>query len=130
MAKSISTKTTAVTITGEPSVHADQPTREPHWSPRRVKLVEAMRKLGAKSETSAVLAEDIAKAMGTVDGVKMIDRVDLVKIILDVYRTAELIHNGFAASSKHEGDRVLRYYLTKKGMATKFPVKIKEAKEE
>lgn len=66
--------------------------------------------------------------MGTVDSIKMIDRVDLVKIILDVYRTSELLHNGFAESCRHEGERGLRYFLTKKGQTTTFPVKEKVEK--
>lgn len=115
---------------GGNSVHSVLPTREPNWAnPRRVRCVEAMRKLGATSVTKAALAEDIARAMGTVAEVKMTERVDLVKIHLDVYRTTELIHNGFAASCKHEGERVLRYYLTSKGVKTKFPVPAKPAKD-
>lgn len=115
------------------SVNAGLDKREPKWSDRRVALVKAMRALGAVNFTTAVTAEDIAKKMGNVDGIKMIDRVDLVKIILDVYRTAELLHNGFAESCRHEGERGLRYFLTKKGQTTTFPAKEaaeKPAKEE
>ncbi len=111
------------------SVHSDEPVREPHWSPRRVALIKAMRALGAVNNGTAVTATEVAKKMGTVDGMKMIDRVDIVKIHLDVYRTSELVHNKFAASTKHEGERELRYYLTAKGQKTTFPVKEKKAAE-
>jgi hypothetical protein len=109
------------------SVHATEPKREPVWNSRRIALVKAMRKLGATGQDSARTPEDIAKTMGTVEGIKMTDRVDLIKIILDVYRTAELVHNGFAASTKHEGVRGNVYYLTQKGQKTTFPLKEKKA---
>lgn len=102
------------------SVKSGEPTREPNWSPRRVAIVKAMRALGADGPTSAASAEDImAKASKAAP--ELADRVDLVKIVLDVYRTSELLHNGFAKSVKHEGERGLRYYLTAKGMKTEFP---------
>jgi hypothetical protein len=100
------------------SVHATEPKREPKWNPRRIALVKAMRTLGAVDAESARSPEDIAKKMGTVDGIKMAERVDLVKVILDVYRTSELIHNGFAKSCKVEGVRGNCYYLTAKGQST------------
>lgn len=108
------------------SVHADLPTREPKWNDRRRNVVLAMRNLGATTGKDAATAEMIAKAAGSLKGspeLKGEDGPRLVKIILDVYRTAELIHNGFAASTRHEGDRALRYYLTAKGKTTKFPEK-------
>lgn len=111
------------------SVHAEEPTREPKWSLRRVAVVKAMRALGAVDKTTARTAEDIAKKAGTVDGIKLADRVDLVKIILDVYRTAELLHNGYAASTKYDGERGLRYYLTAKGQKTEMVNKQKKAKD-
>jgi len=100
------------------SVHATEPKREPKWNPRRIALVKAMRTLGAVDAESARSPEDIAKKMSTVDGIKMAERVDLVKVILDVYRTSELIHNGFAKSCKVEGVRGNCYYLTAKGQST------------
>lgn len=109
------------------SVKALEPTREPNWTPRRVAVVKAMRAMGATGATGAVTAEDISvKAAKAAP--ELADRVDLVKIILDVYRTSELLHNGFAKSVKHEGERGLRYYLTAKGMKTEFP-QIKEGKK-
>lgn len=105
------------------SVHADQPTREPNWNPRRIAVVKAMRALGAIDASTAVTATEVGKKAGTVEGIKLGERVDLVKIILDVYRTSELLHNGFAASVRHEGERELRYYLTAKGKKTDFPQK-------
>lgn len=110
------------------SVHADEPTREPNWTPRRIAVVKAMRTLGAADPSSARTAPEIAKKAGTADGIKLGDRVDLVKIILDIYRTSELLHNGFAASIRHEGERELRYYLTARGKKTTFPVKEKAEK--
>jgi hypothetical protein len=100
------------------SVHADLPKREPVWSERRVAVVKGMRKLGAVSESTAKTAIEIAKAAG-------IDQDDVyrVKVILDVYRTNELVHNGFAKSVRYPGERELRYFLTKKGQTTTFPVK-------
>jgi len=117
------------------SVHAELPKREPHWSPRRIAVVKAMRALNATNSAQAVTAAEIAKKAGTVDGIKLSDRVDFVKIILDVYRTAELLHNGFAKSCRHEGERELRYYLTKKGQTTQMvnpekPVKEKATKSD
>jgi hypothetical protein len=103
------------------SVHADEPVLGVRWTARRVACVKAMRALGATNEAGAVPAEDIAKKMGTVEGIKMADRVDLVKIMLDVYRTSELIHNKYAKSTKHEGERSYRYYLTANGVKTAFP---------
>lgn len=108
------------------SVHADLPTREPLWNDRRKNIVVAMRNLGANDAKSAVTAAQIAKAAGSLKGspeLKGDNGVFLTKIILDVYRTAELLHNGFAQSTRHEGDRELRYYLLAKGKNTKFPAK-------
>lgn len=110
------------------SVHHTEPKREPKWNARRIAVVKAMRTLGAVDANNARTAGDIAKKAGSPDGVKLSERVDLVKIILDVYRTSELIHNGFAASTREEGERELRYYLTAKGRSTSFPVKEKAAK--
>lgn len=110
------------------SVHADLPTREPKWSDRRKAVVLAMRKLGATGVTTAVPASKIAEVAAKHGAPEVADRVDLVKIILDVYRTAELLHNGFAASTRPEGSRELCYYLTKKGQTTKFPEVKAEAK--
>ena len=110
------------------SVNANLDKREPKWSERRIALVKAMRALGALNYTTAVTAEDIATKMGIVEGIKMKDRIDLVKIILDVYRPSELLHNGFAESCRHEGERGLRYFLTKKGQTTTFPQKEKAEK--
>jgi hypothetical protein len=110
------------------SVHADLPTREPKWSDRRKAVVLAMRKLGATGVTTAVPASKIAEVAAKHGAPEVADRVDLVKIILDVYRTAELLHNGFAASTRPEGSRELCYYLTKKGQTTKFPEVKPEAK--
>lgn len=100
------------------SVHADEPKREVVWSERRVAVVKAMRKLGAVSATTAVTASAIAKAAGIPE-----DEVFRVKVVLDVYRVTELVHNGFAKSVRPEGSRELAYYLTPKGKATDFPVK-------
>jgi hypothetical protein len=100
------------------SVHADLPKREPVWSERRVAVVKGMRKLGAVSESTAKTAIEIAKAAGIEQ-----DDVYRVKVILDVYRTNELVHNGFAKSVRYPGERELRYFLTKKGQTTTFPVK-------
>lgn len=108
------------------SVHATEPTREPNWTPRRVAVVKAMRALGAVSATEARPAEEIT-AKASKSAPELVGRVDLVKIILDVYRTSELLHNGFAKSCKHEGERGLRYYLTAKGVKTEFPQPKKKA---
>lgn len=105
------------------SVHASEPKREPVWSPRRVAIVKAMRSLNATSAEKARTATEIGTRAGKVDGVDLGKRVDLVKIVLDVYRTAELLHNGFAKSTRLEGDRELRYFLTEKGWTTTFPDK-------
>lgn len=98
------------------SVNASEAQREPVWSDRRVAVVKAMRKLGAVSDSTARTAEEICKSAGMAA-----DDVFRVKVILDVYRTNELLHNGFAASCRHEGERALRYFLTKKGQKTTFP---------
>jgi len=103
------------------SVHAAEPKREPVWNPRRVAFVKALRTLGATTEQSARTAAEVGAKMGTVGGVKMSTRLDLVKIIGDVYRTAELVHNGFVKTVRLEGERELRYYLTAKGTSTTFP---------
>jgi hypothetical protein len=116
-------KTTKTTL-----AHAAEPTREPNWNPRRIAIVKAMRTLKAINPQSARTAGEIAKRAGKVDGVDLTGRVDLVKIILDVYRTSELLHNGFASSVRMEGERELRYFLTAKGMKTAFPQKEKAEK--
>lgn len=103
------------------SVHAAEPKREPKWNARRIAYVKALRQLGATGEQTARTAAEIGKKMGTVEGVKMADRLDLVKIIGDVYRTAELVHNGFVKTVRLPGERELRYYLTAKGQGTTFP---------
>jgi hypothetical protein len=134
MAKAKKTEATEATATEKPvkkvakpkaekptvfkSVHADEPKREVVWNERRVAVVKAMRKLGAVSVGTAVTAGAIAKAAGIPD-----DEVFRVKIVLDVYRTSELTHNGFAKSVRPEGSRELAYYLTAKGKDTDFPVK-------
>lgn len=100
------------------SVHADEPKREVVWSERRTAIVKAMRKLGAVSVATAATAGAIAKQAGMGE-----DEVVKVKIVLDVYRTNELIHNGYARSVRAEGTRELHYYLTTKGRETKFPAK-------
>lgn len=110
------------------SVHASLPTREPNWNARRQAIIKAMRELKATSPMAARTAEEIAAKASKKGAPELADRVDLVKVCLDVYRTAELIHNGFAASTKHEGERGLRYYLTKKGQTTAFPQKVKAEK--
>ncbi len=111
------------------SVHADIPKREPHWSPRRIAVIKAMRALNATNSAQAVTASEIAKKAGTVEGIKLSDRVDFVKIILDIYRTSELLHNGYAKSIRNAGERELRYYLTKKGQTTAMVNPVKEVKE-
>jgi hypothetical protein len=111
------------------SVHADQPVREPNWTPRRVAVVKAMRQLGATSEDKAVTADAIAAKAAKLGAPELKDRVDFVKIILDVYRTSELLHNGFAKSTRVEGVRGLSYYLTGKGVKTTFPVPDKKEEE-
>jgi hypothetical protein len=92
------------------SVHAGEAKREVRWSDRRIAVVKAMRKLGAVSQESARTAGEIAKKAGIKE-----DDVAKVKIILDVYRVTELLHNDYAKSYKEEGVRELRYFLTKKG---------------
>jgi hypothetical protein len=92
------------------SVHAGEPQRVIVWSDRRIAVVKAMRKLGCKSPETAKTAGEIAKKAGMPD-----DEVFRVKVILDVYRTNELLHNGYAQSYREEGSRELRYYLTRKG---------------
>jgi len=113
------------------SVHANEPIREPKWSSRRVAIVKAMRNLRAVTESTAKSAAEIAVVAAKMGAAELGDMTDygnrgakgvyLVKCVLDVYRTAELVHNGFVASTKHEGDRELRYYLTDKGRKTTFP---------
>jgi hypothetical protein len=102
------------------SVHADEPQREVVWSDRRVAVVKAMRQLDAVSAETARTAGEIAGAAGIPE-----DEVFRVKTILDVYRTNELLHNGYAKSVRLEGERGLRYYLTPKGETTDFPQKKK-----
>lgn len=107
------------------SVHADEPKREPVWNPRRTAVVKAMRQLGCvdnqTGQTATVIAAKAAK-MGAPE-LAGEDGPRLVKIILDVYRTNELIHNGFASSYRDSGERELRYFLTAKGRKTEFPQK-------
>lgn len=110
------------------SVHAGKPQREPNWNARRVAIVKAMRELKATSPTAGRTAAEIAAKAAKKGAPELADRVDLVKVVLDVYRTAELVHNGFAASVRLEGERELRYYLTKKGQTTTFPAKAKAEK--
>lgn len=112
------------------SVHASEPVREPKWNDRRKAIVLALRKLGAVNEPSAVTAGEIAAA-GAKEGAKELgDKTEyrgttygvyLTRVCLDIYRVNELLHNGFASSVRHEGERELRYYLTAKGKSTKFP---------
>lgn len=107
------------------SVNADEPKLGVKWTEFRVACVKAMRALGATSEAHAVTAEAIGKKMGKVkdkDGnvVDFNERIDKVKIYLDVYRTSELLHNDYAKSTRHEGERGLKYYLTPKGIKTDF----------
>ena len=124
VAKPKAAKPKVVADEAKRSVHADEPTREVVWSERRVAVVKAMRKLKAITEASAVTAAAIAKAAGIDE-----DEVFRVKVILDVYRVNELLHNGYAKSVRPEGSRELHYYLTKTGQATKFPAKQPTAKE-
>lgn len=114
------------------SVHADEPVREPKWSDRRKNIVLAMRKLGATGVTSAVGADAIADAAAKLGSkeLKGDKGILLTKIVLDVYRTNELVHNGFALTVKQEGTRALHYYLTQKGRNTKFPEAAKSASKE
>lgn len=101
------------------SVHAHLPTREPVWNARRVAVVKALRKLRATSEPSARTAAEIASASGLKDDTK--PAIWRVRIVLDVYRATELVHNGFVRTVR-EG-RELKYYLTKAGQTTMFPAK-------
>ena len=110
-------KTNKTNLNGQ-SVHAKEPKREPVWNDRRTAIVKAMRTLGAVGKTTARTAGEIAAKAKIKD-------VPTVKIVLDVYRTNELLHNGFADSVKHDGERELRYYLTAKGQKTQFPQKQK-----
>ena len=100
------------------SVHADLPKREPVWNERRVAVVTAMRELGAMSATTAVTASAIAQAAGIPEA-----EVFRVKVILDVYRVNELVHNGYAQTVRVQGSRELSYFLTKAGQTTTFPAK-------
>jgi hypothetical protein len=117
---------------GGKSVHADEPKKEVNWTPRRVAIVRAMRKLSADSEENARTAGEISLvARKDKSAPELADESDygahgpkgvyLVKVALDVYRTTELLHNGYAASTRHAGERELRYYLTESGLATDFP---------
>lgn len=116
------------------SVHANEPTREPNWSDRRKAVVLAMRELGGTGITTALTAEAIADKAAKLGAPELATKnekgVFYTKIMLDVYRTNELVHNGFVATCKVEGERALRYYLTPKGRTTKFPAAVKPAKEE
>jgi hypothetical protein len=102
------------------SVNATEPKREPHWNDRRVAVVKAMREMKATDPTSAKTAAEIA-ARASKKAPELKDRPDLVKVIGDVYRTAELVHNGFIKTVRLEGERELRYWLTPKGLKTDFP---------
>jgi hypothetical protein len=119
---------------GGRSVKADEPTREPVWNDRRTNIVKAMRALGAVDKKTAVTAGKIGEKANTfpkadpADWVDLVERVDLAKIVLDVYRTSELVHNGFVASVREDGERELRYYLTTKGQKTAFPQPVKKDK--
>jgi hypothetical protein len=112
------------------SVHANEPKREPVWNPRRTAVVKAMRQLGCvdnqTGQTASVIAAKAAK-MGAPE-LAGEDGPRLVKVILDVYRTNELIHNGFASSYRDGGERELRYFLTARGKKTEFPQKEAPAK--
>jgi hypothetical protein len=112
------------------SVHADEPKREPLWNDRRVAIVKAMRKLNATNRGNARTAGEIQKvAQKAAKELAGDDGLARVKIILDVYRTTELLHNGFAQSVREEGERELRYFLTKRGTSTTFPQKSKKSDE-
>lgn len=95
------------------SVHADLPQQEVKFDgvggERRVAILKAMKALGATGVTTAIPPDKIA-AKAKIDDVKV------VKIHLDVYRTGELLHNGYAKSTKSEEVRGNLYYLTAKGV--------------
>lgn len=121
-AKAITTPATeptpAVVVETPKSVHADEPQREVRWSERRVAVVKAMRQLGAESAETARTAGEVAVAAGIPE-----TEAFRVKVALDVYRTGELLHNGYAKSVRWQGERELRYYLTEKGLTTEFSAK-------
>lgn len=101
--------------------HATEPTREPVWSPKRMAIVKAMRTLGAVSPDTARLNAEICPVASKQSKLPLAEIEAFICAAFDKSRVNELIHNGFVADTRYEGERRFRYYLTKKGVKTTFP---------
>ena len=85
----------------------DQVNKEIRWTPAKVALFAAMRKLKAVDASSACSAEKIAKATN--------GKLEENQVNHQCNPAFDLTAQGVIASTKLEGERNKSFYLTKKG---------------